>query len=184
MRLQNVTVEGDFVVGPGRLAVKLEEQHKVGANRFVLNRERSDGPILWDCVAGIGKTQADVIAMAVETWSTSTAASVSKCSLRTGGLPLTSATTIPDGCHGWHIIHSAVTLLGKGTAAKDLQEWLVNTPLLPTLGPMVAAAFERPMRNGAKVLLRHARRMGQRFESMAFAMNQRVAGCSTCSGRD
>jgi len=151
------TVEGDTVLGPGTLAVRVEDQHKQGPNHFdlgfVLNRERSDVPILWDCVAGLGKTEANMIARAVDTWAMSTAATFLEMLVQDGSFASHFACDHPHGCRGWHVIHSPVTAFGLGTGPQDLQSWVGGTPLLPTLGPMVAAAFDRPMLNGVKIFL-------------------------------
>lgn len=154
------TVEGDVVVGPGTLAVKVEDQHRLGPNHFdlgfVLNRERNDVPVLWDCVAGLGKTEADMIASAVENWASSTAATFLEMLVQDGSFASHFAHDDPKGCPGWHIIHSPITAFGTGSAPNDLQLWIADAPLLPTLGPMIVATFERPMLNGVKMILGHA----------------------------
>jgi hypothetical protein len=54
-------VEGESVMGPGSLAVRVEDQHdQASANHlnigFVLNRESNECLVLWDCVSGLGAT--------------------------------------------------------------------------------------------------------------------------------
>src|SRR5438477_6278793 len=70
------TVVGDLVSGPGTLEIRVEDQHQSGAVHldigFVLNRERADVPVLWDCVAGLGPTSDEALQWAVEEWATST----------------------------------------------------------------------------------------------------------------
>jgi len=150
------TVEGDLVMGPGTLAVKVEDQHKLGPNHFdlgfILNRDRTDVPVLWDCAAGAGQTEANMIAMAVGMWASTTASAILEMQLQDGSLASHLGYDDPKGCKGWHVIHSPVKAVGVGKAPGNLQSWVMDTPLLPTLGPMVAAAFERPMLNGVKLL--------------------------------
>ena len=149
-------VTGDLVVGPETLAIRVEDQHKVGPTHldigFVLNRDRSDVPVIWDCVAGVGKTEEGVISRAVETWATGTASTVLEMLVRDGSFASHFDYESPDGCPGWHVVHGPITAFGKGSAPKILQAWLADTPLLPTLGPMVASSFERPILNGVKLL--------------------------------
>jgi hypothetical protein len=61
----NWTVEGGMVKGPGKLAVRVEDRHQMGASHldigFVLNRERPKVPVLWDCVAGIGASGGEAL---------------------------------------------------------------------------------------------------------------------------
>ena len=150
------SVVGNAVVGPGTLAVHVEDQHKVGPTHFdigfVLNRDRSDVPVIWDCIAGVGRTEEEVISRAVETWATCTASTVLEMLVRDGSFASHFDYENPDGCPGWHVVHGPIIAFGKGSAPTNLQAWLADTPLLPTLGPMVASAFERPILNGVKLL--------------------------------
>jgi hypothetical protein len=149
-------VVGNIVLGPGTLAVRVEDQHKMGVTHFdigfVLNRDRDDVPVIWDCAAGVGRTEQEVISRAVETWATCTASTVLEMLVRNGSFASHFDYKNPDGCPGWHVVHGPIIAFGKGSAPKTLQSWLAATPLLPTLGPMVASAFERPILNGVKLL--------------------------------
>ena len=150
------TVIGDTVIGPGTLAVRVEDQHRLGPSHFdlgfVLNRESAEAPILWDCTAGLGAMETDVVKTAVENWASCTAPAILELLKQDGSFASHLGYDDPRGCPGWHVIHGPVTAFGKGTAPKELQAWALEIPLLPVLGPMVASAFERPMLNGVKLL--------------------------------
>jgi hypothetical protein len=154
------TVMGDTVAGPGTLAIRVEDQHKLGPTHFdvgfVLNRDRSDIPVLWDCVAGLGRTDEEIVAWAIESWANSTVPAIIELLVQNGAFATHLGYDDPQGCAGWHVIHGPVTGFGKGDAPKNLQSWLLETPLLPSLGPMVAGAFPRPLLNGVKLLFGYA----------------------------
>jgi hypothetical protein len=150
------TVEGDTVVGPGTLAVRVEEQHKMGPNHFdigfILNRHRSDVPVLWDCVAGLGQTIPEIVGDAAETWARSTLPVMLEFGSQDGTFADHFDYSAPKGCPGWHVIHGPVIAFGRGVARGDLQTWTLEHPLLPILGPLAASSFDRPLLNGVKVL--------------------------------
>jgi hypothetical protein len=149
-------VVGDTVVGPGTLAVRVEDQHRVGPTHFdigfVLNRDLGDVPVLWDCAAGIGQTETEIIRRAVDTWARSTVPTVLELGTRDGSFASHFSENDPDGCSGWHVIHGPVLAFGRGSAPDSLQSWALNASLLPTLGPLLVPSFERPTLNGVKIL--------------------------------
>lgn len=149
-------VDGDTIVGPGTLAVRVEDQHRVGPNHFdvgfILNRERADAPVLWDCVAGLGRTEPEAIEHAVETWARSTLPVMLELGSQDGTFASHFGYNDPLGCSGWHVIHGPLLAFGNGVAPTDLQTWALNHPLLPILGPLASSLFERPLLNGVKVL--------------------------------
>ncbi len=149
-------VVGGKVLGPGTLAVRVEDQHKLGPTHFdigfVLNRERDDVPVLWDCTAGIGRTEEEIISSAVRNWAECTVPAILELGAQNGSFASHLGYDDPKGCAGWHVIHGPVTGFGAGVAPNELQSWVLNTPLLPSLGPMVASSFERSTLNGVKLL--------------------------------
>jgi Family of unknown function (DUF6348) len=149
------SVEGNFVKGPGTLAVRVEDQHCMGPNHFdivVLNNERADVPVLWDCVAGMGATSNEVIDRAVETWVVSTLPVFLELVNRDGSFADRFDGGDPGGCPGWHVIHGPVLAFGIGAAPDVLQDWTLTNPLLPTIGPLAVKMFNRRTLNCVKVL--------------------------------
>jgi hypothetical protein len=151
------TVEGENVIGPGTLGVRVEDRHKMGPRHFdigfVLNRERSDVPVLWDCVGGLGEANQQIANRAVETWITCNFPVMLEFFKRDGSFAEHFLHNDPQGCPGWHVIHGPVLGFGAGKAPHELQAWVIKNPLLPILGPLVVGAFERPQLNGVKVFL-------------------------------
>jgi hypothetical protein len=149
-------VERGVVKGPGTLAVRVEDQHHMGANHFdigfVLNRERADIPVLWDCVAGMGSTSDEVLDRAVETWAASTLPVCLELVNRDGSFADHYDNDDPEGCPGWHVIHGPLLAFGIGTAPEVLQAWTLKNPLLPVIGPLAVKTFNRPTLNCVKVL--------------------------------
>jgi hypothetical protein len=138
------------------LAIRVEDQHKVGPAHvdigFVLNRDSAEVPILWDCVAGVGKTEVEVISRAVETWVATTVPAVLEMLVRDGSFASQYGYDDPQGSLGWHVIHGPILAWGAGSAPTELQSWALNNPILPIIGPIVASAFERKELNGVKVI--------------------------------
>src|SRR4051812_3211952 len=70
-------VDGTVVRGPGTTAVRVDDLHGTGPAHldlgFVLDRDRADAPVIWDCVSGFGATAEDAVATAVRIWTTCTA---------------------------------------------------------------------------------------------------------------
>lgn len=149
-------VAGDTVLGPGTFAIRVEDQHRLGPTHFdigfVLNRERDDVPVLWDCTAGFGQNEEEIITRAVRNWAACTVPAILELVVQNGSFAAHLGYDDPKGCAGWHVILGPVTAFGAGVAPKELQSWVLDAPLLPSLGPMVASAFERPMLNGVKLL--------------------------------
>jgi hypothetical protein len=150
------TVDGETIVGPGTLAVRVEDRHKMGPTHFdigfVFNRERADVPVLWDCAAGLGKTSEEIANWAVDVWVRSTLPAMLELGKQDGSFADHFPHNDAQGCPGWHVIHGPVLAYGVGDARNDLQAWMLKNPLLPILGPLVSDSFERPLLNGMKVV--------------------------------
>jgi uncharacterized protein DUF6348 len=150
------TVDGDTVVGPGTLAVRVEDQHKASPKHldigFILNRNDADVPTLWDCAAGLGETSLEAVSRAVETWTRSTLPVMLELGSQDGTFADHFSFDDPQGCPGWHVIHGPLLAFGRGAAPDALQAWALSNPLLPVIGPLAASGFDRPLLNGVKLL--------------------------------
>jgi hypothetical protein len=149
-----------YLDGPGTLRLEVEDRHDAGANHydigFVPNRDRTDVPVLWDCVTGIGPDWKAACEFAAQSYVRTTVPVFREFLSQDGSHAGHFGPNDADGCPGWHVIHGpliAYTGPVSHGADKALQDWVVRHPLLPALGPMIAAAFERPLLNIVRVLL-------------------------------
>lgn len=153
---KNWILQDGIVLGPGTLAVRVEDHDRVGTNHlhigFILNRDSAEVPVLWDCVAGFGTTSEEALDRAVETWAVSTAPVFLELLVRDGSFAEHYHGDDPEGCPGWHVIHGPVMAFGKGAAPDELQWWVLQNPILPVVGPVTASNFKGPTLNCVKLL--------------------------------
>jgi len=149
-------VEGNDVRGPGTLAVRLYDQHQLGRQHidvgFVLNREDRTVPIIWDCAAGVGSTDEEILTCAIDIWMRSTFPAILELLKQDGSAASHFNDGVPGCCPGWHVIHGPILAYGRGDAPEALQSWAVENSLLARVGPVAAKGFDRPMLNGVKLL--------------------------------
>lgn len=149
-------VEGETVKGPDALEVIVEDHHQCGETHldigFVVNRERADIPVLWDCVAGSGATTNAGLSRAVETWVTTTSPVFLEFLTRDGSFAEHFHGDDAQGCPGWHVIHGPWIAFGANEAPDVLQAWALDNPLLPMVGPIAARSFSRTNLNCVKML--------------------------------
>jgi hypothetical protein len=149
-------VQEGIVIGPGTLAVRVEDHHQMSAAHldigFALNRDRADSPVLWDCVAGVGSTNEEALDRVVETWKVSTLPVFLELLVLDGSFAEHFHGGDPEGCPPWHIIHGPIIAFGKQDAPDVLQAWALENSLLPVIGPIAASGFERPTLNCVKML--------------------------------
>ena len=150
------TVNEELVLGPGTLAVRVEDQHQLGPQHvdiaFVLNREDESVPLIWDCAAGVGSSAEEILRIAIDIWVRSTFAVIQEFLKRDGSEATHFADGAPGGCPGWHVIHGPILSYGRGDAPMTLQTWALESALLAHVGPIATKAFDRPMLNGVKLM--------------------------------
>lgn len=153
------SVKGNLVRGPGTLDVLVEDHHQCGETHldigFVANRDRREIPVMWDCVAGIGPTQAEGLSRAVETWASSTLPVYLEFLTGDGSFADHFHADDPQGCVGWHVIHGPLIAYGVGNAPDELQSWALDHPLLPSVGKLASRTFERATLNYVKFMFGH-----------------------------
>lgn len=158
-------IDRDRVVGPGTVDVIAREHRQGNAIHpdlgFVLNRDRQDVPVLWDCAAGTGRTEDEALRQAIHIWSQTTGLAALELLTHTGEFATHCAGDDPDGFPGWHAIHAPILGWGDGDRGILLQQWAMNHPLLPLLHTTVAPALDRQVLNGIKVFF--GRAGGDRF---------------------
>lgn len=172
---------GPNVFGPGTTGVGVVEHEGTPDGHvdvgFVLNRERPDAPILWDCAAGAGADAAERIAGAVDTWFTGTWPVIRELLSGRREFAVHCAGDHPLGLPGWHVIRGPVLAFGEPTAAQALLSWAAAQPLLRAVGAALVAAFDRPALNGIKLVLAPGiaeARVNGRVDAAATAALQRV----------
>ncbi|WP_158845427.1 DUF6348 family protein [Streptomyces sp. NRRL WC-3742] len=150
---QEFTVDGEVVRGPGTTAVAVREHPgDDGAGHvdlgFVLHLGRADAPVVWDCAAGLGKTEEEKLANAVKMWATTTASVLVE--LADGRGVHADHTDVPE-LPGWHAVQGPAAVFGFGN--EHLATWLAENRVLPALAPALRAEIAGPGPVGVKLFL-------------------------------
>ncbi|MEV6212499.1 DUF6348 family protein [Kitasatospora sp. NPDC051914] len=136
---QRFTVEGSVVRGPGTTAVAVREHPGEGGAAghvdlgFVLNLGQADGPVVWDCTAGLGRTEEERLDSAVRMWATTTAAAVVELQDARGEH---ADRCRPAELPGWQAVQGPAAVFGFGS--DRLAEWLADHQVLPALAGALA----------------------------------------------
>lgn len=149
--------EGPNVIGPGTTGLGVVEHLGTPDGHvdigFVLNRQRPEGPVLWDCAAGAGASVAGRIGAAVDAWMTGTWPVVRELLSGRHEYAAHCGSDHPLGLPGWHVLRGPLLAFGDAEAAEALQTWAVRAPLLRQIAEPLTAAFDRPALNGVKLVL-------------------------------
>jgi len=147
---------GELIIGPGTLAVRATVTHDSEPGHvdigFVLNRNRPDAPLIWDCVAG-GRAEDDAAArLACSFWAQTTAPVIMELLTQSSQYAEHADGDDGLGLAGWHSIHGPI--LGYGSDDPTaLQRWCLEHPLVPALRDVLAPALSPALLHGAKFLL-------------------------------
>lgn len=141
-------VDGPVVRGPGTTAVAVRE-HADEAHLdlgYVLELGRGDAPVVWDCMAGSGRTEEERLANAVAMWATTTAAAVVELLEHRGAHGDHFPPGAPGGVPGWHAVQGPACVFGFRAA--PLGDWLADHHVLPEIAryvlPLLRGAETRP----------------------------------------
>ncbi|GJF28465.1 hypothetical protein KNE206_11650 [Kitasatospora sp. NE20-6] len=151
---QRFTVDGSVLRGPGTTAVAVREHPgEDGAVGhvdlgFVLRLGQADGPVIWDCTAGRGRTEEEKLDSAVRMWATTTAAAVVEMQERRGEH---GDHVRPGELPGWHAVQGPAAVFGFGS--DRLAEWLAGNQLLPALADALRPGLPSTGVTGVKVFL-------------------------------
>ena len=150
------TVDDELICGPGTVAVRVAELHGTAPRHldvgFVLDRQRADAPVIWDCAVGFGDTEEAILRRAVQTWATCTAPVVLELLTQKGRYADHYHGDDPEGFAGWHAIHGPWLGWGTGEGPDVLQRWAFDHSLLPVLRPAIAPELDRRELNGLKLV--------------------------------
>ncbi|MEV4614519.1 DUF6348 family protein [Kitasatospora sp. NPDC049258] len=150
---QGFTVDGELLRGPGSTAVAVREHPGDGGAGhvdlgYVLQLGRADGPVVWDCAAGLGRTEEEQLDNAVRMWATTTATAVVELLDRRG----------EHGDHyrsvelpGWHAVQGPAAVFGFGSG--ELANWLAAHQPLAALAEPLRPELTGPQVNGVKLFL-------------------------------
>ncbi|MFJ9697403.1 DUF6348 family protein [Kitasatospora sp. NPDC101183] len=150
---QEFAVDGEVVRGPGTTAVAVREHPgDDGAGHvdlgFVLHLGRADAPVVWDCAAGLGKTEEEKLANAVRMWATTTASVLVE--LADGRGVHADHPDVPE-LPGWHAVQGPAAVFGFGN--EHLAAWLAENRVLPALAPALRTEVSGPGPVGVKLFL-------------------------------
>lgn len=146
------TDDGELVIGPGTLAVRAAVTHDSEPGHvdlgFILNRDRADAPVIWDCVAGGREQDESAAQFACSIWAQTTA-------------PVTQKSEYANHAHGddggglagWHSIHGPILGYGRGDDVSTLQRWCLDHAVVPALREVLTPALPPAWLHGVKFLL-------------------------------
>jgi hypothetical protein len=104
--------------------------------------------VVWDCTAGLGKTEEEKLDNAVRMWATTTAATVVELLEHRGEH---ADHYRPEQLPGWRAVQGPAAVFGFGT--ERLTDWLTDHQLLPGLASALAPELADPRLNGVKLFL-------------------------------
>ncbi|MEZ0065732.1 hypothetical protein ABIA32_001732 [Streptacidiphilus sp. MAP12-20] len=150
-------VEDGVVRGPGRTAVAVREHREKGADAgaaphldlgYALRLGDGEGPVVWDCVSGLGRTEEQRMENGVRMWRTTTASAVVEL-LEQRGLhgdvyPPGAAAGVP----GWHTVQGPACVFGFRNG--PLSEWVTDHHLLPSVAEHVLPRLDGRSLHGVR----------------------------------
>jgi len=145
-------IDGDVVRGPGTTAVAVREHADDTGGHvdlgYVLRLGDGAGPVVWDCTAGLGRTEEERLANAVRMWRTTTASAVLELLEWRGVHGDHFAPGAPGGVPGWHAVQGPACVFGFESEA--LGDWLADHQLLPAVTAEVLPRLREPELNGVR----------------------------------
>lgn len=149
-------VEGSVVRGPGTTAVAVREHRgdggAAGAGHvdlgYALRLGQGDGPVVWDCAVGLGRTEEEQLQNAVRMWRTTTASAVVELLEGRGVHGDHYAPGAVGGVAGWHAVQGPACVFGFRSG--PLGDWVAEHQLLPAVADAVLPYLTDPAVNGVK----------------------------------
>ena len=145
-------VEGSVVRGPGTTAVAVREHGGHGEGHvdlgYALRLGEGEGPVVWDCSVGLGRTEEEQLQNAVRMWRTTTASAVVELLDGRGMHGDHFAPGAVGGVAGWHAVQGPACVFGFRSG--PLGDWVAEHQLLPTVADAVLPYLTDPAVNGVK----------------------------------
>ncbi len=149
------TADGDTVRSDRTPTVEVTDLHdgQMGPThvdlRFALDPAQPDGPVIVDCVSGIGGTPEQAAEHAAHMWVETTGSAVLELLTQQGQFADHFQATDPDGLPGFHVVHSPAVAYGFDPG--PLRDWLPGNPVLPALRTTLPGHLTAQL-NGVKLL--------------------------------
>ncbi|WP_037605190.1 DUF6348 family protein [Streptacidiphilus rugosus] len=158
-------IEDQVVRGPGRTAVAVREHRDTGGYPgaaphldlgYALRLGDGEGPVVWDCVSGLGRTEEQRLENGVRMWRTTTASAVVEL-LEQRGLhgdvyPPEAVPPKPPGravgVPGWHTVQGPACVFGFRNG--PLSEWVADHHLLPAVAGHVLPRLDGRALHGVR----------------------------------
>jgi Family of unknown function (DUF6348) len=145
-------IDGNVVRGPGTTAVAVREHADDTGGHvdlgYVLRLGDGAGPVVWDCTAGLGRTEEERLANAVRMWRTTTASAVVELLEWRGVHGDHFAPGAAGGVPGWHAVQGPACVFGF--ESEPLGDWLAEHQLLPTVTREILPRLREPAVNGVR----------------------------------
>jgi hypothetical protein len=151
-------VDEQVVRGPGRTAVAVREHREPGAEAgaaphldlgYVLRLGDGEGPVVWDCVSGLGRTEEQRLENGVRMWRTTTAGAVVELLERRGLHGDVFRPGAPAGVPGWYSVQGPAAVFGF--RSEPLTAWVEGNHLLPALASEVLPYLDDRSLHGVRV---------------------------------
>ena len=145
-------IDGSVVRGPGTTAVAVREHADDTGGHvdlgYVLRLGDGAGPVVWDCTAGLGRTEEERLTNAVRMWRTPTASAMVELLEWRGLHGDHYAPGAVGGVPGWHAVQGPACVFGFESG--PLGDWLAENQLLPTVTDQVVPRLRDPVVNGVR----------------------------------
>jgi hypothetical protein len=145
-------VDGSVVRGPGTTAVAVREHADDTGGHvdlgYVLRLGDGTGPVVWDCTAGLGRTEEERLQNAVRMWRTTTASAVVELLERRGLHGDHFPPGAPGGVAGWHAVQGPACVFGF--ESEPLGDWVAEHQLISAVAGEVSPWLTDPAVNGVR----------------------------------
>ncbi|QMU75510.1 hypothetical protein GXW83_06895 [Streptacidiphilus sp. PB12-B1b] len=145
-------IDGSVVRGPGTTAVAVRDHADDTGGHvdlgYVLRLGDGVGPVVWDCAAGLGRTEEERLNNAVQMWRTTTASTVVELLERRGVHGDHFAPGAVGGVPGWHAVQGPACVFGFDS--EPLGDWVAEHQLLAAVAGEVLPRLRQPDLNGVR----------------------------------
>jgi hypothetical protein len=145
-------IDGSVVRGPGTTAVAIRDHADATGGHvdlgYVLRLGDGAGPVVWDCAAGLGRTEEERLNNAVRMWRTTTASAMVELLERRGLHGDHFPPNAPGGVQGWHTVQGPACVFGFHS--EPLGDWLAAHHLLTAVAGQVLPRLRDPALNGVR----------------------------------
>jgi len=147
-----IDVEDGLVRGPGTTAVTVRDHADATGGHvdlgYVLRLGDGTGPVVWDCAAGLGRTEEERLENAVRMWRTTTASAVVELLERRGVHGDHYPPGAPGGMAGWHTVQGPACVFGFHSG--PLGDWVAENQLLSAIADQIRPQLREPALNGVR----------------------------------